>query len=92
MINTNDILTIEKAKKFLKDNGYYVDTLWHVDDVKAVFDCDDHDADEVLDLILSDCTQTNEAILWVGLEQGLKEKQDEILISLDKRFPTEVEE
>lgn len=69
-------LTIEKAKQFLKDNGYYVDTLWHIDDVKAVFDCDDHDADEVLDLILSDCTQTNEAILWAGLEQGLKEKKD----------------
>ena len=69
-------LTIEKAKQFLKDNGYYVDTLWHIDDVKAVFDCDDHDADEVLDLILSDCTQTNEAILWVGLEQGLKEKKN----------------
>ena len=69
-------LTIEKAKKFLKDKGYYMDTLWHVDDVKQVFDCDDHDADEVLDLILSDCTQTNEAILWVGLEQGLKEKKD----------------
>lgn len=68
-------ITIEKAKKFLKDNGFYTDTLWHIDDVKAVFDCDDHDADEVLDLILSDCTQTNEAILWTGLEQGLKEKK-----------------
>lgn len=78
MINTNDILTIEKAKKFLKDKGYYVDTLWHLDDVKAVFDCDDHDADEVLDLVFSDCTHGNEEILLMGHELGLKEKEDEI--------------
>lgn len=26
-------MTIEQAKQVLKDNGYYVDNLWHVDDV-----------------------------------------------------------
>jgi hypothetical protein len=26
-------MTIEQAKQLLKDNGYYVDNLWHVDDV-----------------------------------------------------------
>ena len=78
MINTNDILTIEKAKKFLKGNGYYVDTLWHVDDVKGKFECDDHDAYEVLDLILSDCEHYNEEILLMGVQEfGLKERKDD---------------
>ena len=67
-------LTIEKAKQFLKDNGFYTDTLWHIDDVKAVFDCDDHDAYEVLDLALSDCEDANIRIDFAGFDLGLKEK------------------
>lgn len=70
-------LTIEKAKKFLRDNGYYTDTLWHIDDVKSVFDCDDHDAYEILDLVFYDCTYTNQAIWFMGIEEGLKERKDE---------------
>ena len=27
-------MTIEQAKEVLKENGYYVDNLWHIDDVK----------------------------------------------------------
>ena len=45
-------MTIEQAKQVLKDNGYYVDNLWHIDDVKRYGDISDDDAYEVLDMVL----------------------------------------
>jgi hypothetical protein len=40
---------IAEAKKLLRDAGYYVDNLWHIDDVKEHYNCDDTEAQEVLD-------------------------------------------
>lgn len=40
--------TIESAKQFLKDNGYFVDNLWSVNDVKGKFECTDEQAQNVL--------------------------------------------
>ena len=44
---------IEEAKKLLKDNGYYVDNLWHINDVidnaNDDLEIDDDTAYEVLD-------------------------------------------
>lgn len=42
------IKAIELAKAVLKDNGYFVDNLWHVDDVKEKFNCDDEQAQAIL--------------------------------------------
>jgi hypothetical protein len=39
---------IEKAKKVLKDAGYQVVNLWHIDDVKQNYDCTDEEAMQVL--------------------------------------------
>lgn len=41
-------LTIESAKQFLKDNGYFIDNLWCVDDVKGKYDCTDEQAQDIL--------------------------------------------
>ena len=41
-------MTIDEARKFLKDNGYFTDNLWHVDDVKSKFKCDDETAQSIL--------------------------------------------
>ena len=41
--------TIEQAKQVLKDNGYYVDNLWCVEDVLNNYNCTDDEAQEVLD-------------------------------------------
>jgi hypothetical protein len=41
-------MTIEQAKQVLRDNGYFVDNLWNVSDVKVVFECTDEEAQEVL--------------------------------------------
>ena len=49
---------VELAKQVLKENGYFVDNLWHVDDVKSKFKCDDEDAQDILDKSL-----TNEATM-----------------------------
>jgi hypothetical protein len=46
---------IEKAKQILRDAGYFVDNLWHIDDVQQNYDCTDEQAMEVLE-----CALTNE--------------------------------
>lgn len=45
-------LTIESAKQFLKDNGYFVDNLWSVLDVQKDFDCTREEAQTVLSDVL----------------------------------------
>ena len=60
-------LVIENAKKVLKENGYFVDNLWHIDDVKSKFKCDDDVAQRILDQSL-----TNEATMeqiWFSIDE-----------------------
>lgn len=59
-------MTIESAKQFLKDNGYYTDNLWCVEDVKSKYECTAEQAQEVLDGALN-----NEATMeqiWFAIE------------------------
>lgn len=40
---------IEKAKEVLRKAGYFIDNLWHIDDVKIRYNCeDDEQAQEIL--------------------------------------------
>lgn len=48
-------LTIESAKKFLKDNGYFVDNLWSVHDVQKNYNC----SPEVAQTVLSDVLKSD---------------------------------
>lgn len=41
-------MTTEQAKQVLRDAGYYVDNLWHINDVMDVFECNEQEAQEVL--------------------------------------------
>lgn len=43
---------IEQAKKVLKEYGYYVDNLWHTDDVHRFGDISEDEAYDVLDSVL----------------------------------------
>lgn len=66
---------IEKAKQFLKDNGYFTDNLWHVDDVKSKFKCDDETAQSVLKDALENGATMEQ--IWFAIdiaaqEEGLK--------------------
>ena len=59
-------LTIESAKQFLKENGYYTDNLWQVDDVKSKFECTNDEAHEVLDGALNNCATMDQ--IWFAIE------------------------
>lgn len=55
-------IAIANAKLVLKQAGYYVDNLWHVDDVKDRYECeDDETAQKILNLALTN-DYTMEAI------------------------------
>ena len=57
---------IEKAKQLLKDNGYFVDNLWHVEDVKSKFKCDDETAQSILkDALENDATMDQ---IWLAID------------------------
>ena len=44
---------IDYAKDVLKENGYFVDNLWHIQDVQHFYKCDDAMAMRVLDHVLN---------------------------------------
>jgi|688.fasta_scaffold36383_3 hypothetical protein len=57
---------IEKAKQLLKDNGYFTDNLWHVEDVKGKFNCDDETAQSILkDALENDATMEQ---IWLAID------------------------
>lgn len=39
---------IEEARAFLKEQGYQTDNLWHIDDVKGLYECTDEQAHGIL--------------------------------------------
>jgi hypothetical protein len=53
-----DSQEVEQAKAVLKENGYFVDNLWSVQDVKRLFRCTEEQAQSVLKKAL-----TNEATM-----------------------------
>ena len=58
-------IRIDNAKAVLKAAGYFVDNLWHVEDVQAKFDCSPIEAMSVLNRAL-----TNEATMeqiWLAI-------------------------
>jgi hypothetical protein len=63
--------TIEQAKQVLRDNGYYVDNLWSIEDVVSNFNCTDDEAQEVLDLALNN-DATREQI-WYAINYHAEE-------------------
>ena len=42
------MITTEKALEFLNSQGYFVDNLWHVNDVCIDYECDEQTAYEIL--------------------------------------------
>lgn len=69
------------CKNHLKDNGYFVDNLWHLDDVRNKFDCTDDQAYKVLSRVLESdyiMGSIHEAICQVAQDEfNLKFKNDE---------------
>lgn len=65
---------VEIAKQILREAGYYVDNLWHIDDVKDEFECSDEDAQMVLNNVFTHdnlVMRINEMIREQGEESTL---------------------
>lgn len=65
---------VQEAKDTLKDKGYYIDNLWSVSDVQSKFNCNEDEAQTVLDKALQ--TPNTMEQVWIdieyfGNEQGL---------------------
>lgn len=56
-----ELKNVERAKKFLRTEGYYTDNLWHINDVFNVRECDDDQAMQVLHNAFS-CELLNDEI------------------------------
>ena len=70
---------ISKAKELLKESGYYIHTLYHVEDVTSMYDCTDSQAMDILDQALDNdgtANQVWESIRYFAEDIGLKEKED----------------
>lgn len=58
---------IEKAKQVLRQNGYFVDNLWRVEDVQSKYNCTEEQAQVILEQSL-----TNEATMeqiWLSIKE-----------------------
>lgn len=72
---------IEAAKAVLKKNGYQVDNLWCIEDVKSNYDCSDEDAYGIIYAAL-----TNDATMeqiWFAIDfhaedAGFEKKDDNL--------------
>lgn len=70
---------IKAAKEVLEEAGFFVDNLWHVTDVKHLFECTDDEAQEILrEALTNDVTMEQ---VWFAIREfaeleGLKEKED----------------
>ena len=70
-------MTTKEAKEVLKNSGYFVDNLWHVNDVQENFDCDEETAQNILYWALSSPTvieYINETINLVATNENLNTK------------------
>ena len=70
-------LTVETARQFLTEQGYYTENLWHVDDVMSRYECDEETAQQVLhEALANDATieQTFLSIEYSADYNNLKSK------------------
>ena len=60
---------IEKAREVLREAGYYVDNLWHIDDVRTLFEnVTDEQAQEILDASLQNDATFDQ--IWFAIESN----------------------
>lgn len=77
-METSRAIAIANAKLVLKQAGYFVDNLWHVNDVQDRFECDDDTAQDILNGALTNDATMGQiwfAIDMVAQDEGLNEKE-----------------
>ena len=70
-------MTVEQAKQVLRDNGYFVDNLWHIDDVKLRYNCNNNEqAQDILDRALrNDATMEQ---VWFAIDMVAQDENLEL--------------
>lgn len=68
-----DYKAIDHARQVLKENGYYVDNLWHIDDVQIKAECSDDEAYDILDNALQN--EATYSQIWMSIESAIEDKQ-----------------
>jgi hypothetical protein len=77
-METSREIAIANAKLVLKQAGYFVDNLWHVNDVQDRFECDDFTAQDILnDALTNDyiIEKIFESIFDYSKNENLNEKE-----------------
>lgn len=77
-METSREIAIANAKLVLKQAGYFVDNLWHIDDVQDRFECDNDTAQDILNDALTNEYIVQEifsSITDSAIEDGLNEKE-----------------
>jgi len=70
---------ISQAKELLRESGYYIYSMYHIEDVQSHYECTDSEAMDILDQALDNdgtANQVWESIRYFAEDMGLKEKED----------------
>lgn len=74
-------MSVEEAKEVLRQNGYFTDNLWSVDDVQLNWKCDEDTAQEVLRMALTNDATTEQ--IWFSINMVAEEMNLERLEDLN---------
>lgn len=69
-------MSTDQAKELLKKNGYYIDNLWHVDDVQQRCYCTEEEAQDILDMSLNNEGTMHQ--VWESIDYFINEKSHPI--------------
>ena len=71
-------MNIEEAKQVLKDAGFFVDNLWHINDVKHRYNCDD---DKLCQSILYNALTNDNTIerIWDSIDYEAQEEKLDLI-------------
>ena len=70
-------MTIEDAREFLAEQGFFTGNLWHIEDVTSSYECSDKDAYKVLEMALTNeylMEQISDTIYLVAEDLNLERK------------------
>lgn len=70
-------MTIEDAREFLAEQGFFTGNLWHIEDVTSLYECSDKDAYKVLEMALTNeylMEQISDTIYLVAEDLNLERK------------------
>lgn len=74
-------MTIEEAKRFLEEQGYYTECLWRISDVQLYWKCTDDEAQEILSQAFNSERITEEILFSIdhsAMDMGLERTNVEL--------------